>query len=244
LPPIQWLVEPLIPHQTRTVVFGEYGSMKSWLLLDLGLHIAAGTTWLKQFTVPEARSVLYLDEEMSEYELRRRIKLLGAGADFKEQAPPFRAVSQLGLKFDQAKVERLLSELKEEGFDPDIVMVETLRRVLIGSENEAQDVSEFWHSVSPILTAGKTLIISHHMRKPSAQGRDEARHRASGSTDILAGADSAFAISRGAGDVMSVECVKSRTAKEAPSFMFSLHDEPGKEAASLRFTGGKQASWS
>jgi hypothetical protein len=44
LPPIEWDVESLIPHATRTVVFGEYGSMKSWVLLHLALHMA-GRAW-------------------------------------------------------------------------------------------------------------------------------------------------------------------------------------------------------
>ena len=102
LPPVEWLVEPLIPHQSRTVVFGEFGSLKSWLLLDLGLHIAAGSEWLKTFKVPEGRAVLYMDEEMAEHELRRRIKLLGTGGGFKDRVIPFRFVSQLGLKFNQS----------------------------------------------------------------------------------------------------------------------------------------------
>jgi len=237
LPPIEWVVEPLIPHPSRTVVFGEFGSLKSWLLLDLGLHIAAGSQWLNTFTVPQARSVLYMDEEMSELELRRRVKRLGNGAGLKGQVLPFRAVSQLGLKFTQPKVQYLLKELQQQGFDPDVVIVETLRRVLDGSENEAEDVSEFWRSVSPIVAAGKTLIVSHHMRKPNTQGQNEVRHRASGSTDILAGVDCAFAITRTIGDVMQVECVKSRTAKEAQPFFFSLHDIPGQEATALRIEG-------
>jgi len=237
LPPIEWVVEPLIPHPSRTVVFGEFGSMKSWLLLDLGLHIAAGRQWLNTFTVPQARSVLYLDEEMAERELRRRVKLLGNGAGLSGQALPFRAISQLGLKINQGSVQHLLDELNQQGFDPDLVIVETFRRVLMGSENEAEDVSDFWNSVAPILIAGKSLIVSHHMRKPNAQGQNEVRHRASGSTDILAGADGAFAITRTIGAVMQVECVKSRTAKEAQPFYFSLQETPQQEAMELRLEG-------
>ena len=72
LPPIDWLVESVIPNGTRTIVYGEFGSMKSWTLLDLSIHIAAGRKWVDRFAISEPKSVLYIDEEMSEHELRRR----------------------------------------------------------------------------------------------------------------------------------------------------------------------------
>jgi hypothetical protein len=53
--------------------------------------------------------------------------------------------------------------------------------------NEATDVSAFWRNVEPIVEAGKTLIISHHMRKGSNRPNSDSFELASGSTDILAG---------------------------------------------------------
>ena len=244
LPPIEWVIESLIPHHNRVVVFGEFGSKKSWLLLDMGLHIAGGVPWLDKFSVPQPRSVLYIDEEMPEYELRRRVKLLGVGAGLEGKEIPFRATSHLGLKFfNDGKTEGLLKSLKAEGFDPNIVIVETLRRVLDGSENEAVDVSAFWHSVGPVLAAGKTLIISHHMRKanPRFQGED-TRNRASGSTDILAGADCGFAVTREKGELFKVQCVKSRTAKEPEPFVCRLVDGEENESAFLTIEGEYEES--
>ncbi|MBS0167344.1 MAG: AAA family ATPase [Nitrospira sp.] len=221
LPPIDWLVESLIPNGTRTVVFGEFGSMKSWTLLDLALHIAAGRKWLDTFDIPQARSVLYIDEEMPEHELRRRVKRLGEGLELRDVSIPFRATSHLGVRFHEDQVERLLLELHTEGFDPDIILVETLRRVLNGNENDATDVGEFWHSVAPILVAKKTLIVAHHMKKPSLQKHEPNRHRASGSTDILAGADMAYAITRHQ-DHLTISCEKNRVAPEIKPFSVQL----------------------
>jgi RecA-family ATPase len=79
LPPIEWDVEGLVARRERVLIYAEWGALKTWLGLDLGLHLAAGGKWLDQFNVPEARRVLYIDEEMNERTLRRRIKRLGAG---------------------------------------------------------------------------------------------------------------------------------------------------------------------
>ncbi|MDR4470334.1 MAG: helicase RepA family protein [Nitrospira sp.] len=239
LPRIDWVVDRLIPVQSRMVVFGEYRSMKSWTLLDLSLHIAAGRPWLDTFAIPRAKSVLYLDEEMPEHELRRRVKRMGQGMGLPDGPIPFRAVSHLGVRFSVYKVEALLTELRAVGFEPDIIVVETLRRVLVGNENEATHVGEFWHSVAPILAAGKTLIISHHMKKPNAQHQDAVRHRASGSTDILAGADLAYAITRDQ-DELTIRCEKNRVAPEIEAFKVQLVTEGSDEEQSpvtMRYIG-------
>src|SRR4029079_10878743 len=90
----------------------------------------------------------------------------------------------------------LLADLQHSEFDPDVVIVETFRRVLVGDENTAKDVGEFWRAVEPIPRAGKTLIVSHHMKKPQMGGGGTVKHRASGSTDVMSAADDALAFER------------------------------------------------
>ena len=238
LPPIDWLVEPLFSQGSRAVVFGEFGCMKSWILLDLSLHIAAGRSWLGHFSIPQPRSVLYVDEEMPEQELRRRVKRLGLRPELQSQELPFRVLTHAGVRFEGPElVERSLTDLQAQGFDPDVIIVESLRRVLVGSENDAEAVSGFWHSAAPILAAGKTLVVSHHMRKPNTQGVNDSRHRASGSTDILAGADMAFAIRRTDERLLEVECVKSRVTEESEVFRVRFHEDEADDAVRMEFDG-------
>jgi len=240
LPPVDWLVETIIPAGNRGVLFGEFGCYKSWLLLHLGLHIAAGRTWLGEFPIPQPRSVLFIDEEMSQVELRRRVKQLAEGAGLHTEDLPFRAVSHAGLRFDDKSILHLLEELRQEEFDPDVIIVEVFRRVLLGSENDAKDVNTFWQAVAPVFTAGKTLIISHHMRKPGPMGAGDNRYRASGSTDILAGADCSFAVTR-RGELVTVECIKQRSGPETLPFDVKLDEPQGKDGPKeLLFAGFQQ----
>lgn len=240
LPPVNWEVEPFIATGDRVVLYGEFGSMKSWLLLHLALHVAAGRPWLGRFPIPKVRRVLYIDEEMNERTLRRRIKRLGSGAGLDSVALEFRAMSRVGVTFDALGAQALLAALKASQFDPDIIIVESLRRVLVGSENDAKDVSAFWGNVQPILRAGKTLVISHHMRKPSALGNNAPRDRASGSTDILAGADAGFSVQRLSKDAVVVECVKLREAEEADPFVVSLSEHEAGGPVEMCFEGSKK----
>ena len=238
--PITWVVESILAKGDRMVLFGEFGSMKSWLLLDLGLSIAGGGPWLYEFRVPESRKVLYIDEEMNLTTLWRRMRQLGQGAGYALEGQRFQALSQLGVTFDSNGAQKLLEALRASNYDPDVIIVETFRRVMVGSENEAQDVAAFWRHVEPIRRIGKTLVISHHMRKPFQQGRDDSRNRASGSTDILAGGDTGYAIQRKGKNVILVECVKSRVAEEAPPFFVSLLCGTETQPAHMSFEGYQQ----
>jgi hypothetical protein len=247
LPQVDWLVGSLVAQGDRVIVYGEFRSMKSWLLLHLGLHLAAGKPWLAKFPISSARRVLFIDEEMNERTLRRRVKRLGLGAGL-EGPIPFQAMSRVGVRFDATGAANLLAALDKTQFDPEVIVVETFRRVLVGSENESDDVSTFWNHVTPILRAGKTLIVTHHMRKPRTKseaqgGGGRNRERASGSTDILAGTDAAFAVQRPEGSsAVIVECVKSRESEEEGRFVVRLQDDGRDSPVELVYDGSPQQS--
>jgi AAA domain-containing protein len=62
LPDTEWDVDGIIAREERVIFFGEWSSFKSWVALDLALHLAAGKPWLDKFAVPRPRRVLYVDE--------------------------------------------------------------------------------------------------------------------------------------------------------------------------------------
>jgi len=238
LQPIKWLVEPLIADGDRVVLYGEFGSFKSWVLPSLALHLAADRPWLDKFPIPQPKRVLYIDEEMHPHTLKRRIQRLALGMGQSSKLLPLRFLSRYGVRLDTVGATRLLSELQGKEFDPEVVIVETLRRVLPGNENEASDVGEFWRAVAP-LAKDRTLIISHHMRKRSPMASASPRERASGSTDILAGADAAFAIQRIGADALVMECTKLREAEEPEPFVVSLYDQTQDGPIELHFDGAR-----
>ncbi len=239
IPSISWDVEPLIVQGDRVLPYGEFGSYKSWLLLDLALHIAAGKPWLGQFEC-QTRRCLYIDGEMSQRTLRRRVQRLGLGADISGPIP-FAALSWRGQRFTGPEVaEKLLSELKLHRCEPEVIIIEALRRVLKGSENDQEALSLFWDNVNPLTHAGQTVIVSHHMKKPG-NFPTEVRHMSSGNTDILAGVDAGFAIHRKPEGLIGVECVKMREAEFFEPFLVKLEDAGSESPARMTFQGYMQA---
>jgi hypothetical protein len=242
LPPVNYLVAPLITAGSRVMLYAEWATYKTFLMLHLALHLAAGRPWLGKFAVPAAKRVLYVDEEMPEYELRRRIQRLAIGAGLDAEQLPFRALSRQGLRVKDGMAKALLLALDKHAFDPEVIIVDSFRRVLVGSENESEKVADFWRLVDPLVLTDdpandRTLIVTHHMRKYSAQGNNDVRNRASGSTDILAGVDAGFALSRQRKDVVVVECVKARHAEEPTPFIVTVSDDGPDSPMRLEYSG-------
>lgn len=221
LPPLDWLVEPLVVHGDKVIAAGESRAMKTWILLHMQLHIAAGMDWLG-FKIPKARKCLYVDEEMNQRTLIRRVKRLAIGAGIPLREIDFSCLSQQGWLVSEHGAKHLLSSLKLADFDPDVIFAEALVRVMPGDENAAADVSKFWRHVTPLVERGKTVLFSHHLTKPSDQPgvpKKTADHRTRGSGDILAGCDSHFSLSRKWPETQTVlEFWKSREGEEHPSF--------------------------
>jgi len=218
----EWLIEPLICAGDRVLVFGESGHFKSWLLLHLALHLSTGQPWFDKFECGGApKKVLVIDAEMSRQQLRSRIMRLAKGIGINSDDLPLEFISRENLIFTEDGVQRLCTALNDRGFDPDVVLVDTFRRVFTGNENEAKDVNAFWRDIEPLNRAGRTLIFVHHMKKPNKKMQSaELIHRASGSTDIIAGVDSSLAISRSNGtrDIGFIQHVKCRAGEEYEAF--------------------------
>ncbi|SMR98657.1 AAA family ATPase [Caldicellulosiruptor bescii] len=78
LPPVEFLLEGLLPNEGLTILAGREKIGKSWLCLELALSLAAGTGFLGRQT-KRPYKVLYLALEDSKRRLQQRIKQLGTG---------------------------------------------------------------------------------------------------------------------------------------------------------------------
>lgn len=220
LPLLDWLVEGWITQGERVILYGEFGAGKSYISHALALALASGTPWMGAYRVKKSR-VLFLDEEMSEQETRRRLKRLGLGIPLLPGVQyPLTIASHSfdGAGLDTARAMMLRSHLKDQ--DADVVFIDSMRGVMLGDENKAQDVSAFWRTLEPVWDRGRrSIIVLHHMNKPPSDGFREDRYRASGSTAILSGADSGIAVGkvevpRGLPRTATMSQVKSRSETE------------------------------
>ena len=71
-----YLVSDILPEGGVSILGGEPGSGKTWLVLVLARDVAGGQLFLGRFTT-EQGPVLIIDEESGQNRLRKRMKKLG-----------------------------------------------------------------------------------------------------------------------------------------------------------------------
>jgi len=182
-----WVIEPIIAEGDRTVTYAQWGAFKTYWLLHLAVSLALGRSTLGGFRVPQVRKVVYIDEEMSQWALQLRIQRLAAGMGITPAAAPdipLITISRPGLLLTPDGGKALADYCAQNGLKRgDQVFYDSLRRGLVGSENDQEAVSRLWAATLPLSRAGLNIHFSHHMPKP--QGTKASKHVASGSTDIL-----------------------------------------------------------
>lgn len=231
LPEVEWLVEGVLGLGDRAVLAGEWGSLKTWLSLHLSIHLALGRDWLGH-KVEKPRRVLYIDEEMPEWGMRSRaIRILQA-----EGIPldhpllsNLKFVSRQGFKLDIQNIMAVKALCLT--WDPEVVILETLVRVMKGNENSNSEVADAWNLIGEHLQAGskRTVLITHHFRKPSqetdATQHLDIGHMIRGGGDIVGGGD-AIMVSLKVMGGSRVVSVKPRMSEPFDPFTLCLYLKP------------------
>lgn len=167
LPPVKWLVKDWIPENSSGIVYGKWGSGKSFLMFDLAFHLAYGMGHWHGAALPgEPKRVLVLAREGHQ--------------GFTARADAFKRFRQIdedqeGLVFmrtpisflDDQQFKSFAAALakQEPGFD--LILVDTVARVLPGMDmSTPENITKFTERCAELTQAtGATTIGVHHQNK-------------------------------------------------------------------------------
>lgn len=177
-----YLIPSLLPDHSVVLLYGQPGSYKSFLALDIGMTLAAGQMgWGSSEGDP--RAVVYVAGEgpRSIARLRRPAWRTVRGID---AAVPFHLVTNMPLAADFSQVEAFVKSIKAQGLHPGLVIVDTWARFVWGlNENDAKDAGQAVAALEYIKRQLHcTVLVVHHSGKDSDKGPR-------GSGAILAGVD-------------------------------------------------------
>lgn len=174
-----WLVPSVFLAGASYAVVASAKVGKSLLLLDLSCALATGGSALGQ--PPRAPvSVLYIDMENTESDLADRVRDLGYTAA--ELQPRLHYLSFPALSaLDTAEGGKQVHAAARY-FGADLVVIDTLSRVVEGDENEAHTYQAFYrHAVTPLKRDGVTVVRLDHLGKDASKG---ARGSSAKSDDV------------------------------------------------------------
>lgn len=191
-PPLSWLVKGLLVDGGLSAIYGPPGTSKTFVALDLALHVAHGRDWFGRRVTPAA--VVYVSGEGASGMLLR-MKAWRQEKGDGTRAPFALVPLSVNLFDDETGAETLIDDVKAHAAALDVplrlVVLDTLSRMIgSGDEDKARDINVVVQRAEKIQReTGAHVLIVHH----SGKDRDRGMR---GSNALLGAADAVVEISR------------------------------------------------
>ncbi|MDD4212928.1 MAG: AAA family ATPase [Bacilli bacterium] len=173
------LIGGLLRVGHKMIVSGSSKAGKSFLLIELALGLACGSSWLG-FKCKSSR-VLYVNLEIDKASCINRFKTIMDAKSIDVKYADNITIWNLrgnALPMDQL-VPKLIRRIKNQNYSA--VIIDPIYKVITGDENNASDMGKFCNYFDKIcLETGCSTIYCHHHSK-GTQGQKKAQDRGSGS---------------------------------------------------------------
>ena len=223
LPDPTWLIKDILPAGGLVGVYGEPGHGKTFVTMDMAMHVATGRPWLGHQT--NHGLVLYVAAEGGTGIKKRAYAWLHDKQVLPRDAKVAWLIEAILMNGDPDDLDTLFARLNDEIEDkPALIIVDTLARCFEGDENMQEDMGRFIAGVDRLRREfGSTVIVVHHTRL------DAGRER--GSTAFRGAADTMIYIKkeRGTGDI-EIACNKQKDAEEFAAILVQLKVVPERDS--------------
>lgn len=226
MPPLSWLADRVLPRGGLAALYGPPGSAKSFIALDLAFAVATGTQWLGRDVV--CGGALYLAAE-GLGGLGQRVRAWKEFRGFAGQDLGVGFVTQAVNLLDPMAATRVSDAAASLGRTPELIVIDTLARSMIGDENNTGDMSRLIATMDAVReTTGALVMAAHHTKKDSELER--------GSSALRGGVDTLILCQEG-DDGRQLICQKQKDAEAFAPIHFSL--VAGHGSCVVTSTGGE-----
>ncbi|HCK80499.1 MAG TPA: hypothetical protein DIC59_03415, partial [Candidatus Competibacteraceae bacterium] len=224
-PPAEnWLVDGFIGEDSTNVIFGDSGSGKTFVTIDLLCHVAAGLPWRGHDTL--SGPVMYLAGEGQNGIIRRFKAWFEAHPGHEDAIHNVLIRTVPAAIGDPVAVAAIADEIRGMPVKPRAIAIDTLARNFgAGDENSTRDMNQFVSGLDALRVAsGAAILVPHH------SGHGE-KSRGRGSSVLRAAIDAEFLVERSEQRI-TVRCMKMKDADEpAPlSWLLTRQDLPWCDA--------------
>jgi archaellum biogenesis ATPase FlaH len=162
---MSWLVKGLLPAEGIGALFGPSGSGKSFLIIDLLMHLCLGRDWFG-YKIHKKHTVLYLALEGGAG-VRNRVAAYLQHNNIKEPDNFFTIIDNFDIR---QQFWDLIEAVKE--IEPSVIIIDTLNQSAAGcDENSNVDMSLIVSRAKIIADAIKGLVLLvHHTGKDASRG--------------------------------------------------------------------------
>lgn|SRR5574341_387457 len=251
LPPLDWLVDGVIPRPSLSIAFGAPKSLKSLLVMDLAICVAGGKPWLPDLPdkgggkgyQTRPTSVLWIDYENGSRRLKERFGALGRVLELPGETPLwFTSMPEPWL--DASKPEAIGNLMRRiEAYQAKLVVVDHLSQIKGEADENSSEISPVMgHLRSVVEERDVALLLIHHQVKSPGKYGTSASDSLRGHGSILAATDLCFLIERNSADADEI-LIKPVAERGAPignlaaMFTYEQKVDGSKELETARFYG-------
>ena len=228
LPAMTWLIKGILPSSGIGAFYGESGSGKSFLAIDMAATIAEGRRWFGHRVVPTPVVYVCLEGEAG---FRTRV-LAWEKHNGRPIPDTFKVILETFKLNDKQDVDDLATVLLAKENKGALIILDTLNRATPGAdENSSKDMGEIISNAKKLqqLVGGLVLLVAHTGKNKEKGIR--------GHSSLIAALDAAIEVKR-AGDQRQWINTKAKDGQDGAVHAFRLdekviaHDEDGETISS------------
>lgn len=229
---VSWLVKHTVPADSMGIIFGASGTFKSFLALDLAMHVAHGMQWMGKKTA--RGSILYVAAEGGAG-LWKRIEAWHRVHARKWTDAEIMVCPVAADLLEDADLLAASMRAKAPESTPVLVVVDTLSQTFGGEENSATEVSAYLRNLGKnIRDAWRcAVLVVHH-------SGHVATERPRGSSALRANVDFMFGVHRDESEMLAkMSCAKQKDGDLFDEVTFAMSvvelnkDEDGDPVTAL-----------
>jgi len=238
--PLVWIVEGIVSAGSLNIWYGAPGTLKSMLLSDMAVSVAAGYRWLSKpaepltglFTTPGA--VMWLDFDNGQRRTHERFAALARARKLPDRTPIYYVSMPTPILAagDAESIRALAARIIDR--DVRLVVIDNLLAVSGGVDENSADMQQPMAGLRWLAETGTAVIVIHHQRKSNGLNtRSGETLRGHGS--IEAALDMSLLVTRD-NETVTATATKTRGISIQPfSAKFTFENDDAHELKTARF---------
>lgn len=227
---VEWLWEPLIPFGMVTIVEGDPGIGKSFLMMHLAALVSTGGKLPNGQRLDKGRVLIISAEDDAAYTVRPRIDAMGGDPERIRYLAEYSA-------FDDKGLAALRTEVLEH--EPSLIIIDPLFAFVPSASDmyKPNEIRALLAQLAEVASeAEAAMIVVRHLRKSSAT---KAIYQGIGSIDVIGAARSALLVGIHPEDIdlRVVAHLKHNIAPRGDSWLYELDAKVEGQMPVLRWRG-------
>lgn len=213
-----WLIKHVLPAEGLGVIFGRPGSGKTFSVMDIAMHVAAGIKWRGKKV--RRAAVSYVSPEAGRLGVNR---VIGWSRHHGIKWPEgFRlSPASINLCSTADDAEALIADIKANQPGCRLVVIDTLNRAMAGGdENSGEDMGRFVALCDHIAKQLQAFVlVVHHSGKDAAKG-------SRGHSSLLGAVSLELEVTKEQGQPGTIKVTKMRDGEDGAEYGFNIESVP------------------